>query len=174
MYGFLSIIGGFLTSFLPVNIHRPLPNVAVEVEKSLILEDSTKRKRARPLATPHPHMMHSIDVDILHFEEEQENERNNTLLELSVREFQNSRLAQATTTLLKDVAGPSRLCHVTDRSSILDKEDTESRLTDLEDELNKIWELNPVHEDEANTDSLAEFRHGDVREHYVRMNETRF
>ncbi|GIY99823.1 organic cation transporter protein [Caerostris extrusa] len=93
---------------------------------------------------------------------------------VSVREFQNSRLAQATTTLLKDVAGPSRLCHVTDMSSIIDKEDTESRLTDLEDELNKIWELNPVHEDEANTDSLAEFRHGDVREHYVRMNETRF
>ncbi|KAF8774494.1 Solute carrier family 22 member 5 like protein [Argiope bruennichi] len=174
VYGFLSIIGGFLTSFLPANCHRPLPNVAIEVEKAIILDDFVRRKRARPLVAPLQRTLSSIDTDVLHFDEEQENERNNTLLELSVREFQNSRLQHVSTCHLRDVAGPSRLCHVTDRSSILDKEDTESRLTDLEDELNRIWEVNPVPEEEANTDSLAEFRHGDVREHYVRMNETRF
>ncbi|PRD35003.1 UNVERIFIED_CONTAM: hypothetical protein NCL1_12846 [Trichonephila clavipes] len=86
IYGFLSVIGGFLTSFLPANNHRPLPNVAIEVEKSMILEDSTRRKRNRLLNTPCPRMLDSIDVDILHFDEEQENERNNNLLELSVRE----------------------------------------------------------------------------------------
>ncbi|GFS43443.1 organic cation transporter-like protein [Trichonephila inaurata madagascariensis] len=174
IYGFLSVIGGFLTSFLPANNHRPLPNVAIEVEKSMILEDSTRRKRNRLLNTPHPRMLDSIDVDILHFDEEQENERNNNLLELSVREFQNSRLPHSSTCHLLDVAGPSRLHHVTDKSSIIDKEDTESRLTDLEDELNKIWEQSPVHEVEAGTSTLAEFRHDDVREHYIRMNETRF
>ncbi|GFW32560.1 uncharacterized protein TNCV_677171 [Trichonephila clavipes] len=140
----------------------------------MILEDSTRRKRNRLLNTPCPRMLDSIDVDILHFDEEQENERNNNLLELSVREFQNSRLPHTSTCHLLDVAGPSRLHHVTDKSSIIDKEDTESRLTDLEDELNKIWEQSPAHEVEAGTSTLAEFRHDDVREHYIRMNETRF
>lgn len=95
-----------------------------------------------------------------------------------MQEFQNRRLQTLPHALifsLNDVAGPSRLCHVSsDRTSIVDKEDTESRLTDFEDELSKIWELNAVREDEANTDSLAEYPQRDVREHYIRMNETRF
>ncbi|XP_054717248.1 organic cation/carnitine transporter 2-like [Uloborus diversus] len=175
--GTLSLIGGCLTSFLPSNFNRPLPNVALEVEKPMILEAShSRRKRPRHLCIPQQGILASIDTDDFHFEEEQENEKNNTLLELNVQEFQ--RLPQDPSLGLPhpcDVAGPSRLyCHSPEKSSIIDKEDAESRLTDLEDELSKIWDMNAVREEETLSESLHEFRHGDVKEHYLRMNETRF
>ncbi|KAG8186288.1 hypothetical protein JTE90_004632 [Oedothorax gibbosus] len=181
IYGLLAIIGGFLTSFLPPDTHRPLPYVAIEVEKSIILQDSNRGKRRRSiLHHPRIPMTPMEQLEALHFDDDddlegQANDKNHNFLELSVQQFQKNRKFHPTMVLsLNDVAGPSRLCD-SDRMSIVDKEETESRLTDFEDELSKIWELNAVRdEEEANTDSLTEYPQRDVREYYVRMNETRF
>ncbi|KFM82062.1 hypothetical protein X975_26401, partial [Stegodyphus mimosarum] len=178
MCGFLSMIGGVLTPFLPSDYHRPLPNVAIEVEKSLILEDSSRRKKSRHLATPYPRMVALVDMNSSHFDEEQENEKNNTLLELSVQEFQPHRLQAPPQDLmshLRHAPGPSRLCQTSDKSSSMaDKDDTESRLTDLEEELCKIWEQNAIREGENTSGSPRDFRRTNVRDHYLRMHETQF
>lgn len=152
--GCLAVIGGCLSIFLPNNCHRPLPNVAVEVEKSFTLNIPPAR-RQQPLSSLHP-------LDEIHSEEEQENEKNNTILELNVQEFHHPDV----------VAGPSHTCSNT-LSSRHDKDDTESRLTDLEEELGRIWEMNAGTSDTSG-DPLRQFRHTDVREHYLRMNETQF
>lgn len=128
--------------------------MAIEVEKSFTLSIPPVR-RQQPIASLHP----SNDS---HFEEEHENEKNDTILELNVHEFHHADL----------IAGPShRTCNTP--SLRLDKDDTESRLTDLEEELGRIWELNAGTSDSSG-DPLRQFRHTDVREHYLRMNETEF
>lgn len=124
------------------------------MEKSFTLSIPPVR-RQQHIISLHP-------LEDIHSEEVQEHAKNNTMLELNVQEFHQPDIT----------AGPShRNCNTP--SSRLVEDETESRLTCLDEDLGQIWELNAATSD-MSEDPMSQFRRTDVREHYLRMHETQF
>ncbi|XP_015930703.1 organic anion transporter 3 [Parasteatoda tepidariorum] len=158
LYGFLAVIGGCLSSFLPSDCHRPLPNVALEVEKSFTIDSSSRGMRCRSLLADH--VMSPIDLE----------KTTDTLLELRVQEFQNMRLINESR---ETVAMSEEQNRTFDRRRDIE-EDADSRLTDLEDELCRIWEVNSVAEGNNHHRSTKGEHHNGGIDSDTRLNETRF